>query len=150
MKKITKQLIAIFVIVILLMLGAYAYTDWHSKEYPSGDLIQSTSKIDIFYGGWYCDFIFIQFDDVFQFANSDDATVYTAEEGIRYILDNNNVGYNITYGTWCDDNTEIRIILNESVDFIVSYHTYDRMLAGNEISYAKTKVFEKVYVKPLG
>ena len=151
MKKNTKWLLVAFTVFILLIVGVFYYNDWHSKEYPSGDLVQSTNMINIFYGGWYCNHIFISFDDVFQVGETgikNDFDMNEVKENIFFVLDYCNLEYNVSYVEWCDDKQEVVITLNESVEFVVSYHTYDRQRAGTEAWSTKEKVFEGVYIKP--
>lgn len=137
-------------IVILIIIGFAASVSvniylgkyWFDSEYPNGKIQHTTNEIRIWNGGWYCDHKFVKIGDVYEIID------YDFEYMIYRELDNYNINYNysIKYidDPICGNETEKIITLDDyrEVNFEINYHTYDRLLFGNDVSYAKTKVID--------
>ena len=131
----------ILIVSIITNVGLYFY--WYDSEYPHGKTYASPTKIEIFYGGWYCDRLFIHIGDTYEIKDFD-AEKELFSELHSYV----NVRYNYSECVWCDNNIEKIITINDSRDihWEIKFHTYDRLLAGNDVSYAKTKVIDDLRI----
>jgi len=143
---IKNNLVIILIVFLILtnsITGFFFYSYWYDNEYPHGSIYCSPDEIEIFYDGWYCDIPFIKIGKVYEIQDFD-----VEKEILARFNDWHNVSYVLNLSTWCEGQPlrTYTITDHREFSFKITYHTYDSMNWGNDISYSKQLVIDDFFI----
>ena len=143
--------LGLLIIILSISLGGNLqfYYYWTDIEYPSGYVYHNYDTIDIYIAGYYCDHKVICFGSKHVYEIQD----FDVEKKLFRELETFGINYSVSLenSTSCYGEPGMRVQINDyrTVDFEIRYHTYDRMMPGNQVFYSKTKVIERLRISSL-
>jgi len=141
----TNTLILLIIALIISngVTGFAFYNYWYDNEYPHGYIYCSPDEIEIFCGGWDCDIPFITIGDTYEIQDFD-----VEKEMLARFNDWHNVSYVLNTSVWCEGQPSRTYTITDYRDFSfkITYHTYDRLLWGNDINYCRQLVIDDFWI----
>ena len=135
------KVILVCVIAVSIDANIYLYSYWSDNEYPHGTKSIWAEKVTIWENGFdYTNFITIG-------KNCYEIKGFDPYDKLLDELDYWNAEYNISF---VDDmyfpETNIVMVDGWEYGFEITFHTYDAMQNGNEITYYKQKVIDDINI----